>query len=155
MTMTARYLQGAAAGLLAMLVSAGALAADSVSAEKAVDYRASYMTVLKWNSGPMGQMLKGKAAFDDEAFLRHARDLATAARLDLLGAFPEGSITEDSDAREEIWFDWEDFEQKFADFRTAAAGLGEAADAGDVEATKAAFGELGKTCKACHKAYKE
>ena len=153
--MTARYLQGAAAALMAMLVSAGAAAAESVSTEKAVDYRESYMTVLKWNSGPMGQMLKGEAPFDDEAFIRHARDLATAARLDLLAAFPEGSISDDSDAREEIWFDWEDFEQKFVDFRAAAAGLGEAADAGDVEATKAAFGELGKTCKACHKAYKE
>ena len=125
------------------------------STEKAVDYRNSYMTILSWNAKPMGKMLKGETPFDAAAFTLHARQLANASGLDLLWAFPEGSVTEDSGAREEIWFDWEDFEQKFADFRTAASALGEAAEGGDVEAVKSAFGKVGDTCKACHKPYKE
>ena len=125
------------------------------SAEKAVDYRESYMTILGWNAKPMGQMLKGETTFADDTFLLHARQLANASKLDLLWAFPEGSVTEDSGAKEEIWFDWDDFEQKFADFRSAAASLGDAAAGGDVEATKAAFAKVGDACKACHKAYKE
>ena len=105
----------------------GAMAAAAHSDEdspvqKAVDYRTSYMTVLNWNARPMGKMLKGEMAFDNDAFMLHARQLATASTLDLLWAFPEGSATEDSAALEEIWFNWEDFEQKFADFRAAFDG---------------------------------
>ena len=87
--------------------------------------------------------------------MRHARDLATASRLDLLAGFPEDSVTDDSAAKDEIWFTWDDFEQKFADFRAAADALGEAAASGDVEATKEAFAAVGDACKACHKKYKE
>lgn len=125
------------------------------SASKAVDYRTSYMTVLGWHSKPMTRMLKGEMAFDDAAFMHHAKQLAIAARLDLLAGFPEGSITDDTDAKEEIWFEWDDFEQKFADFQAAAKAVGEQADSGDMAATKEAFGKLGEACKACHKAYKQ
>lgn len=125
------------------------------SAQRAVDYRNSYMTILNWNARPMGKMLKGEEAFDADAFMLHARQLAAATRLDLLWAFPEGSKTEDSGALEEIWFDWEDFEQKFADLRKAAEALGAAAEGDDVEATKTAFSGVGDACKACHKKYKE
>lgn len=148
--------------LLSVLAFAafGAMAAQAHSdnddsMQRAVDYRTSYMTVLNWNARPMGKMLKGEMPFDDDAFLLHARQLATASALELLSAFPEGSTTEDSAALEEIWFDWKDFEQKFADFRTAATALGEAAGSGDVAATKAAFGKVGDACKACHKKFKE
>lgn len=126
-----------------------------MSPSKAVDYRTSYMTMLDWHAKPMIRMLKGESAFDDAAFLHHAGQLATIARLDLLDSFPEGSATDDSDAREEIWFDWDDFEQKFADFQAAAQALGEQAAGGDLEATKSAFANFGDSCKACHKAYKE
>ena len=138
----------------------GAMAAQAHSdnddsVQRAIDYRTAYMTVLNWNARPMGKMLKGEMPFDEQAFLQHARDLSSASTLELLSGFPEGSVTEDSAALEEIWFDWKDFEQKFADFRTAAASLGEAAGSGDVDATKAAFGKVGDTCKACHKKFKE
>ena len=125
------------------------------SVSRAVDYRTSYMTVVNWNARPMMQMLKGEADFDEAAFMSHATQLATIAQLDFLTGFPEGSATDDSDAREEIWFDWDDFEQKFADFQSAAKTLGEQAATGDLEATKQAFGTVGDACKACHKAYKE
>ena len=158
--MTRSIVRGACAGILAILAAGGSVAhsqhlGGEASAEKAVDYRASYMTILKWNAGPMGKMLKGEAPFDDEAFLAYARDLSRATELDLLAGFPEGSAIEGSDALEEIWFNWEDFEKKFSDLRTAGQALGTAAGAGDVEATKAAFADVGEACKACHKAYKE
>jgi cytochrome c556 len=140
------------AGLLATTT---AQADEGVSVQKSVDYRTSYMTLLGWHSKPMIKMLKGEAEFDDEAFLSHASQLAAVSKLDLLMAFPEDSTTDDSAAMSEIWFDFEDFEQKFADFRAAGAQLGEAAGSGDVAATKQAFSGFGDTCKGCHKKYKE
>lgn len=136
-------------------LSAAAHSDDDSPVQRAVDYRTSYMTILNWNARPMGKMLKGEQPFDNDSFLAHARELASASALELLAAFPEGSATEDSAALEEIWFNWKDFEQKFADFRAAAETLGEAAGGGDLEATKTAFGKVGEACKACHKKYKE
>jgi len=144
-----------AAAVLVAAASTTALADSGGSVQKAVDYRIAYMTILGWNAKPMGQMLKGEKPFEEEAFMGHAGDLAAAGGLALLPAFPEGSVTEDSAALEEIWFDWDDFAQKFADFQEASAALGEAVAGGDVEATKAAFGKVGDSCKACHKTYKE
>jgi len=128
---------------------------EQSSVQRAVDYRESYMTVLGWNARPMGRMLKGEEPFDEAAFVRHAQDLARAAQLDLLAGFPEDSATDESDAKDEIWFTWDDFTQKFADFQAAAKTLGETAAGSDVEAVKAAFGDVGEACKACHKQYKE
>jgi cytochrome c556 len=78
-----------------------ALCAASVQAgdvEKAVDYRQGVMNVFAYNVTSMGDMVKGKTAFDAAAFGRHAKDLAAAAQLDVLAGFPEDSINDESDA---------------------------------------------------------
>lgn len=126
------------------------------SVEQAVEYRQAVMNVVGWNFKHMGAMVKGKTAFEQAAFAAYANELQAAAGLNLLSGFPEDS--DDSDetaAKTEIWMDWEDFQQKLKDFRQQAGTLAKVAAAGDEEAIKKQFGETAKTCKACHKAYKE
>ena len=53
-----------------------------------------------------------------------------------------------------IWQKPEDFAAKDRDFQKAAQALKAAADSGDVNAIKASFADLGKTCKACHDTYR-
>ena len=124
--------------------------------EQAVEYRQAVMNIIGWNFKHMGAMVKGKTAFDQAAFAAHANELQAAAGFNLLSGFPEDS--DDSDetaAKAEIWMDWEDFQQKFKDLQQQAGALAKVAATGDVEAAKNQFGETGKTCKGCHKAYKE
>ena len=124
--------------------------------EQAVEYRQSIMGVIGWNFKHMAGMMKGKIPYDQKAFAAHARELATAADHNILSGFPEDS--DDSDetaAKAEIWMSWDDFEEKLKALRVEAKALDAVAAKGDKEAISQQFGKTGKTCKACHKEYKE
>lgn len=130
-------------------------AANAGALEDAVEYRQAAMNVFSWNLGHMSAMVKGEVPFDKAAFARYAEDLSIAASLRVLDGFPDDSVSDDSDAKDEIWLDWEDFEAKYGKMREAIDALTEAARGGDEAAMKAAFKEAGASCKACHKAFKE
>lgn len=67
--------------------------------------------------------------------------------------FPKGSDG-DSRAKAEIWSDWDDFVAKAKANGAAASALAAAAKTGDMDASKAALDAMGKTCGACHDAYR-
>jgi cytochrome c556 len=123
--------------------------------ERALDYRQGVMNIFSWNMKAMGAMMKGKKPYDAKVFTRHADDLAKAASLDVLAGFPPESDQGETDARPDIWFDFEDFAQKLEDFRNASQALSQAAAGGDKAAMGKALGKTGKTCKACHDSYKD
>lgn len=87
---------------------------------------------------------------------------ASAATVDRLAKasndwFPTGTGPDagKTEAKAEIWQKPQDFAAKHAAFLKASASFNAAAKAGDMTAAKAAYGELGKTCKACHDPYRE
>ena len=135
----------------AILLCAAGTQAD---AEKAVDYRQGVMNVYAWNLTTMGDMVKGKTDFDAAVFAGHAKDLAAAAQLELMSAFPEDSITDESDASETIWLDWDKFQNKHKSLREQSAKLADVTAAGDEAAMKEQFGAAAKTCKGCHDDFK-
>ena len=144
-------LMGVSATLL--LGSATAYAEDSV--EQAIDYRSALMEVMVWNMKQMGAMLKGKKPFEQATFARRARDLKATSHLDILAGFPEDSVDDESDARDEIWLDWENFTTKLDNMRNKSEALARAAASGETEAVRSSFSELGKACKSCHKAFRK
>ncbi len=83
---------------------------------------------------------------------------ATIARLapEVSGWFPPGTGPDvgKTDAKAEIWQKPEDFAAKTRDFQQAAQAFNTAAQGSDVAAIKGAFGNLGKSCKACHDPYR-
>ena len=83
---------------------------------------------------------------------------ATIADLSVKSAnwFPQGTGPDvgKTGAKPEIWQSHDDFLARDRDFAAAAKALNAAAASGNVEATKSAFGNLGKTCKACHEKYR-
>ena len=140
--------------VLPLLVLSGT-AAFASDAEDAVDYRQGLMEVFSWNASRMGAMVKGEVPFERAAFESYAKDLAAAARLDVLNGFPEDSVTEESDAKDEIWLNWAGFESSLEDLRTQAAKLAQIAASGDEAAIKEQFGATRKACKACHDDFKK
>jgi cytochrome c556 len=123
--------------------------------ERALEYRQGVMNVLGWNMKSMSDMMKGKKPYDKDAFARHADDLAQAASLDIAAGFPEDSDEGETDARADIWLDFDDFEKKLESLREASQNLSEVAKAGDKAANGQALGKTGKTCKGCHDSYKD
>jgi cytochrome c556 len=131
------------------------LGGEDGDVSRAIEYRESLMTIFQWNMKPMGAMMKGKMPYDPTQFQRHAKDLSAAAKLDLLAGFPEDSVSDDSDALPDIWLDFEGFKQKYQDLKMAADALEMATQGGDKAAIQSAFGDLGKSCKSCHRAFKD
>jgi len=138
---------------LALAFTSGGVQADK-AVERAVDYRQGVMNVYAYNVTSMKDMVKGKTEFDAAAFARHAKDLAAAARLDVLAGFPEDSINDDSDATDAIWLDWNKFEENHQALQEHSAKLSEVAAGGDEAAMKEQFGATAKTCKGCHDDFK-
>ena len=69
--------------------------------------------------------------------------------------FPLGTETGgDTHALPKIWSDRAGFEKAAADYRAAAKTLAAKASAGDTEGFAAAFQAMGKTCGACHRAFR-
>ena len=69
--------------------------------------------------------------------------------------FPDGTQNVGgTKAKAEIWSDRAGFEKANAAFVAASTTLAKAAESGDKAAFAAAFAEEGKTCGACHRAYK-
>ena len=85
----------------------------------------------------------------------------SAAKMDELARkagnwFPAGTgpSAGKTEAKAEIWEKPQDFAAKMAAFQKASAAFHAAARAGNAAATQAAFGDVGKSCKACHDPYR-
>ncbi|GHD28582.1 c-type cytochrome [Halioglobus pacificus] len=146
--------------LLVSLASAAAIAISPLALshfddkEPMQSYRQSIFALMAMNFGPMGAMLKGEMPWDAEQFKRFAEDLDDVAELDVMRGFAAGTDKGTTRAKPGIWDNMDDFEAKLVDLQTATEALSDAADAGDEAAIKAAFGDTGKACKACHDEYK-
>lgn len=87
---------------------------------------------------------------------------SSAARINELarkssGWFPAGTgkdVIEKTRAKPEIWQKPDDFAAKDRGLQQAAQAFNAAAQSGDMNAIKARFDTLGKTCKACHDSYR-
>ncbi len=140
------------------LATTGSLsvAGDDSLTEQAIEYRSGLMEVMGWNMKRMGAVIKGKARYDQAAFARNARDLNAAAHLDMLAGFPEDSDDSDeTEAKSEIWLDWENFTAKLDKLRKETDALARVSSGGDLNAIKARFANVGKACKGCHKEYRK
>ena len=116
--------------------------------------RQSYFAIVGMTFGPMGDMVKGKIEWNDAQFAAWADDLASVSKVSVERGFAPGSEKGKTRAKPAIWENTDDFEQKLANFRSEAAALAEAANAGDKAATVEQFKQTGDTCKACHDNYK-
>lgn len=68
--------------------------------------------------------------------------------------FVPGSEKGDTKAAPEIWTNLGDFQKLDNDSHAAALKLEASAKGGDMKQVAAAFGDLGKTCGACHNKYR-
>ncbi|WP_209010863.1 cytochrome c [Labrenzia sp. PHM005] len=120
-----------------------------------VKKRMDAMEAIGGNMKLAGQMLRGQKPYDAAALRQAAETIAENAGEKLTRLFPEGSLMPPTEARPEIWQDWDKFAGFSNDMKAAASELaikaGEGAEKG---AVAAAFSKLAQTCKACHEAFR-
>lgn len=139
--------------MLAMLTLATAVAvpahAQFAKVEDAIKYRKSALSLMGTHFGRIGAVVKGEKPYDKAAVAADAALVETLSKLPW-SAFPAGSETSDSKARPEIWKEQDKFKAASEKMQTEVAKLSTAAKSGDLAAIKTAFGDAGKSCKACH-----
>ena len=163
------------AGLAAAL-TASTLAFGHGKATGIVKERMDSMIVLRDAAKALGQMMKGATPYDAEAVRTHAGTIRAHSGEALTSKFPQGSGGMPSEAKEEIWSEWDAFRAYAERMGILAGGLAEAADNGLMKdmgghamehgdhldpAMLAAmpadgvFMMIGKTCSACHEKFRQ
>ena len=69
--------------------------------------------------------------------------------------FPENSNQSPSEAKDEIWLQWDDFVGAIQSFENASTALIDAAATEDPRAMDGAFSDMTKSCKSCHQQFRE
>ena len=138
---------------LAMAVAMAPMAVQA-DEEDIIKYRQAEMKAMKAHMKSLGFIVKGKVPFADEA-QGHADAMADLLA-NMTAMFPEGSdFGADTTAAAAIWEDPETFAARAEDAAKAGQTLAQAAASGDMAKLGAAMGAVGKSCKGCHKAFRE
>ena len=138
--------------LAAFSVLAPSAQAQFAKPEDAVKYRQSALTLVASHFSRMQPILKGQEAYDAAAVKANVDTLKMLSALPW-AAFTAGSQS-GSSAKPEIWSDAAGFKQAQQKFEAAVVKLSDVSGSGDLEKLRAAFGEVGASCKACHDSYR-
>lgn len=136
----------------AFLLSAGSAYAQFQKPEDAIKYRQSAFTVMANSFGKIGAVVKGETPYNKDEVAKNAAVVAMLSSLPWQGFGPG---TEGGKAKDEIWSDSAKFKAAQDKLQLAAANLNTAAQSGDLENIKKAFGAAGQTCKGCHDEFKK
>lgn len=100
----------------------------------------------------MRKMVNGDEAFDAEKFKQAAQKFTEEARIPFKSFQndPQGN----GDALPNIWTNPEEFQAEQKRFLTAVDALNQAAQTGQLDKIKPAFGSAASSCKSCHDTYR-
>lgn len=147
--MTFQKLILSTAALLAMSSTAFA---QFQNADKAVEYRESVMTVMGTHFGRIGAVVKGDVPYNKDEVAKNA---AIVSMMSTLPWQAFGPGMEGGKAKSEVWSDNAKFKAAAEKLQLATANLNTAAQSGDLDNIKKAFGAAGQACKGCHDDFKK
>jgi len=147
--MTFQKLILSTAALLAMSSTAFA---QFQNADKAVEYRESVMTVMGTHFGRIGAVVKGDVPYNKDEVAKNA---AIVSMMSTLPWQAFGPGMEGGKAKSEVWSDNAKFKAAAEKLQLATANLNTAAQSGDLDSIKKAFGAAGQACKGCHDDFKK
>jgi cytochrome c556 len=135
------------------LAAFSSLALAHEEATGVVKERMDLMSSQKDDMKLIGDMAKGKTPFDAAKAAAAARNIqSTSAKIPEL--FPAGTAGHPSEAKEEIWQNWNDFTAKAKELDKAAGDLAAALESGAGDEWTASFRQVSEACKSCHKSYR-
>jgi len=145
-----KFILGSAATVLTM--SAGIAYAQFQKPEDAIKYRQSVYTVMANSFGKISAVVKGEAPYNKDEVAKNA---AIVSMMSTLPWQAFGPGTEGGKAQPAIWTDNAKFKAASEKMQLAVADLNKAAQSGDLESIKKAFGAAGASCKNCHDDFKK
>lgn len=129
-------------------------AAQFAKPEDAIKYRKAVFTVMATHFGRVAAMANGKMPFDAKVAADSAEIATSMSKLPYV-AFIEGTDKGETKAKPEIWSEADKFKAAAAKMQDEMGKFNVVAKSGDIDAIKAAAGDTGKACKACHDTYRK
>ncbi|CUH79066.1 c-type cytochrome [Tropicibacter naphthalenivorans] len=118
-------------------------------ASETVRERMALMEEVKGAMGILGGMAKGTDAFDATR-AESARSALQGYSAQIPAVFETNETHPKSEAAPAIWDNWEDFTSRARAMETALGAM----DTTTLDGVRAGLGGVGKTCSACHEAYR-
>ena len=143
--------------LAAAFAGIGAIALAHSGATGIVKERMDLMGDVGKATKSIGLMIKGEQPYYAERVAILARQIAASGGDAMTKLFPKGSIMGPTEARPEIWTDWQRFAEMskaLSDRATALAEGAENARDGGANSPKALFAAMAETCKSCHQDFR-
>ena len=139
-----------------VLTAMGSLAfAGFAKPEDAIRYRQAVMTVIGQHFGQIAAVVKGQTPYNKDEVEHNAAVLLTMSELSweavMVPGSDKGNTTQNTLAMKEK----DKFMAVAHQFETAVLKLAQTTKSGDIKAIKAQFGEVAKSCKACHSTYRK
>jgi cytochrome c556 len=130
-------------------------AGKSMSKTGSGDVVADRQRVMKLQGASWADIQAKAKAGNIEAIAVNAETLAITAQ-HIPALFPEGSLTEKSKAKPEVWQKWAEFEAAAKNLETQAAKLRDTARAKNEQATQDLVKDFGRTaCGTCHTPFRQ
>lgn len=129
-------------------------AAQFAKPEDAIKYRKAAFSVMASHFGRVAGMANGRIPFDAKLAADSAEVATFMSKLPYAGFVP-GSDKGETKAESKIWAETDKFNAAASKMQEEMAKLNVAAKGGNLDAIKAAVGETGKSCKACHDNYRK
>ncbi len=135
-------------GLVLMLTGA-----QAQNDEHYLGYRQKIMKAMGASMGAIADILKHRLPFAGHIGV-HASDISRMSSV--VGEAFEKEITEGrTDAKPEVWQDWDKFVAAAQGLQEESAKLADIASAGDMAAIGAQVKNVGKACGNCHKPFRK
>jgi cytochrome c556 len=129
-------------------------AAQFAKPEDAIKYRKAAFTVMATHFGRVAGMANGKIPFDAKMAAENAEIATMMSKLPYAG-FIDGTDKGETKAEPKIWAEKDKFNAAATKMQEEMVKLNAAAKGGNLDAIKAAAGDTGKACKACHDNYRK
>ena len=129
-------------------------AAQFAKPEDAIKYRKAVFTVMATHFGRVAAMANGKMPFDAKVAADSAEIATSMSKLPYV-AFIEGTDKGETKAKPEIWTEMDKFKAAAGKMQEEMGKFNLAAKSGNIDTIKAAAGDTGKACKACHDSYRK
>lgn len=122
-----------------------------------VKERMDQMVDMKRAMKKLAAIYKGRVDYDADTVRAATQVLNNNAGTTLTNLYPEGSLTGKSEAKAEIWQQWDQFKRLAEQLETVSQQLHDAADndvIGDRKTEKKILKQIVKTCSSCHDSYR-
>jgi cytochrome c556 len=140
--------------LATLAAFAAPIASAQMKPEDAIKHRKAAFNVIAYNFGSIGAMVNNRKPYNKDEAIRNAAT-ASAVAWQPYEFFIAGTDSGDTKAKPNIWAEMAKFKSGGERMGVEMAKLATVARDGDQAALKTQFGEVGKTCKACHDDYRK